>query len=70
MKINKKKKYKSLLKQKFVWKIRHPYHGMLMIPKALEDAVREVWFEKQKEIFSIQVHTIGELAYWIPKRIE
>lgn len=61
MKINKKKKYKSLLKQKFVWKIRHPYHGTLMIPQTLQEIIKEAWIDKQKEIQSIQVHTIGSL---------
>jgi len=61
MKINKKKKYKSLLKQKFVWKLRNPYHGMLMIPQALQEKIKELWIEKQKEIQNIQAHTIGSL---------
>ena len=63
MKINKKKKYKSLLKQKFVWKIRNPYHGkgMIFIPQAIHEIIKDAWIEKQKEIQYVQAHTIGSL---------
>ncbi len=59
---NKKQKYRSLVKQKFLYKIRHPLpRGYIPIPEFIQEEIRNRWKDYQEKILDVQVHTIGRL---------
>ena len=59
---NKKQKYKALVKQKFLYKIRHPMpRGYILIPEFIQKEIRNSWEDYQEKIIEVQVHTIGRL---------
>ena len=61
--MNKKQKYKALIKQKFAWKLRHGISVSLpyVIPEKLHEIIKENFMEYQKEIVQVQVRTVGHL---------
>ena len=64
-KINKKIKYKALIKQKFLYRLRHPFYkfgkGGQTMPTAIQDAIKGIWMEWQEKTLNIQVHTFNHL---------